>query len=102
MHSKIWRYAENISVLVCVLKFDAMEKYWCAGAHTEIWCCAEKYWCAGVRAKYSISWSILSDACIIPTHTVRTHNNGTHGVRNFDIAQRKFVGACTIWVYIVS
>jgi hypothetical protein len=73
-------------VLVRVLKFGAMEKYWCAGAHTEIWCCAEKYWCAGVRSKYSIAWCILSDACIILVHIVRMHNNGAHGVCNFDIA----------------
>jgi hypothetical protein len=93
---------ENIGVLVHTLKFGAMKKYWCAGACTKIWCCTERCWCAGARAKYSTVWCILSDACIILVHFLHIHNNGTCGVRNFDITQRDFFRAHTIWVYVVA
>jgi hypothetical protein len=33
---------------------------------------------------------------------MNTHNNGERGVRSIGIAQRSLVGACTLWVYVVT
>jgi hypothetical protein len=33
---------------------------------------------------------------------MHTHNNGACGVRSIDRVQRNFVGALTMWVYVVA
>jgi hypothetical protein len=35
-------------------------------------------------------------------HGVHTHNNGARGVRSIGRAQRNFVGARAMWVYVVA
>jgi hypothetical protein len=101
-HAKIWRHAKTyLCVGACAKIWRCAEKYRCAGAHAKIWCCVEKYWCAGARTKFSIAQYILSNTCVIMAHSVHTHNNGERGVCSIRRAQRNFVGARAMWVYVV-